>query len=84
MLRYVMVGIASGLLFGVLDGVLNANPLARKLLQVYEPIARTSVNASAGMIIDLVYGFVLAGMFMFLFHSLPGYLLAPAGEARSW
>ncbi len=72
MLRYVIVSIVSGLLFGVLDGVLNANPLARRLLDFYEPLAKSSVNVAAGVTIDLVYGFVLAGMFMVLSPCLPG------------
>ncbi len=72
MLRYLTVGVVSGLLFGVLDGVLNANPLARRLLAVYEPIAKTSVNVGAGMLIDLLYGFVLAGMFRLVCPCLPG------------
>ena len=72
MLRYVVISLASGLLFGVLDGLLNANPLARSLLDVYRPIARPSINVVAGVAIDLVYGFVLAGMFTLLYRSLPG------------
>jgi len=71
-LRYTVISLVGGLLFGVLDGVLNANPLARSLFDVYQPIARTSINVVAGMIIDLMYGFVLAGMFMLLSPALPG------------
>ena len=72
MLRYTVISLVGGLLFGVLDGVLNANPLARSFFDVYQPIARTSINVVAGMIIDLMYGFVLAGMFMLLSPALPG------------
>ncbi len=72
MLRYTVISLVSGLLFGVLDGVLNGNPLARSLFDVYQPIARTSINVVAGMMIDLMYGFVLAGMFMLLSPALPG------------
>jgi hypothetical protein len=71
-LRYTVISLVGGLLFGVLDGVLNANPLARSFFDVYQPIARTSINVVAGMIIDLMYGFVLAGMFMLLSPALPG------------
>jgi tRNA A37 threonylcarbamoyladenosine synthetase subunit TsaC/SUA5/YrdC len=74
MLQYVIVSVASGILFGVLDGVINANPLARKLYEVYQPIAKTSVNAIAGVIIDLLYGFVMAAVFSLLYASLPGQL----------
>ena len=72
MLGYIVVSIVSGILFGILDGVINANPLAQRLYQVYKPIAKTSVNPLAGMVIDLVYGFVMAGAFLLLYKSLPG------------
>ena len=71
-LRYVLVSVGSGVLFGLLDGFLHANPLARKLYRVFEPIARTSVNVPAGLAIDLVYGFALAGGFLLLEAGLPG------------
>jgi len=70
--RYIVVSIASGVLFGILDGLINANPLAQRLYAVYKPIARASVNFLAGIVIDLVYGFVLAGVFLLLHQSLPG------------
>jgi hypothetical protein len=72
MIRYIVVSIVSGLLFGVLDGVINANPLAQRLYEVYKPIARTSVSVPTGIVIDLVYGFVMAGVFLLLYESLPG------------
>ena len=72
MIGYILVSIISGILFGVLDGVINANPLAQRLYQVYRPIARTSINPLAGIMIDLVYGFVMAGVFLLLYKSLPG------------
>ncbi len=71
-MRYIIVSIASGILFGVLDGVINANPLAQRLYAVYKPIAKTSLNLPAGIAIDLVYGFVLAAVFLLLYKSLPG------------
>ncbi len=72
MIGYIIVSIISGILFGVLDGVINANPLAQRLYQVYKPIAKTSINPLAGIMIDLVYGFVMAGAFLLLYKSLPG------------
>jgi hypothetical protein len=72
MVGYIVVSIISGILFGVLDGVINANPLAQRLYQVYKPIAKTSINPLAGILIDLVYGFVMAGVFLLLYKSLPG------------
>jgi hypothetical protein len=50
----------------------NANPLAQRLYEVYRPIARTSINPLAGIMIDLVYGFIIAGVFLLLYKSLPG------------
>jgi hypothetical protein len=72
MKRYILVSIAAGLLFALMDGLMNANPLARELFSVYAPIARTSINTAAGLAIDLMYGFILAGLFLILHHSLPG------------
>ncbi len=72
MVRYIVVSLVGGVLFGVLDGVINANPLAVALYAVYKPLARDSVNAAAGMVIDLLYGFVLGGLFLLLYDSLPG------------
>jgi len=69
---YIVVGVFSGILFGILDGLINANPLARRLFDVYKPIARESMNPVAGMAIDLVYGFIMAGVFLLLYTSLPG------------
>ncbi len=72
MVRYIIVSIASGILFGILDAAINANPLAQRLYEVYRPIARTSINPVAGILIDLAYGFVMAGVFLLLHKSLPG------------
>lgn len=72
MATYLMVSIAGGILFGVMDGVINANPFAQRLFAVYKPIAKTSVNFIAGIVIDLAYGFIMAAVFLLLYASLPG------------
>jgi hypothetical protein len=72
MTTYIIISILGGILFGFLDGLINANPLAQKLYQVYKPIAKTSLNVVAGVIIDLAYGFILAAVFLVLYNSLPG------------
>lgn len=72
MTLYIFVSIVSGIIFGLMDGVINANPIAVKLYEVYKPITKTSVNFIAGMIIDIAYGFILAAIFMLLYPSLPG------------
>ncbi len=72
MVSYIIVSIVSGILFGILDGLINANPVARRLNEVYKPIAKTSINVLAGVVIDFVYGFIMAGIFLLLYKSLPG------------
>jgi hypothetical protein len=72
MIRLIAVGLGAGLLFLVLDGIIHANPLARQLYSVYEPISRARVNPVAGSLIDLAYGVVLAALFVKLSPSLPG------------
>ena len=72
MIRYIIVSIISGILFGVLDGIINGNPFAQKLFHSYKPISKTSINIPAGITIDLIYGFVIAGIFLLLYNSLPG------------
>ena len=74
MITYIIVSIVSGILFVVMDGFINANPLAQKLNKVYKPMAKTSMNIPAGIVIDLVYGFIMAGVFLILYYSLPGEL----------
>lgn len=72
MLNYVLVSLGGGLLFGLMDGLINANPLAQRLYAAYQSIARPSVNAAAGVVIDLSYGFIMAGLFLLLYRGLPG------------
>ncbi len=71
MVRYIIVSIASGILFGIMDGIFNGNPLAQRLYGVFEPIARKKINIAIGIIIDLIYGFALAGIFMLIQNGLP-------------
>ncbi len=72
MVAYFVGSVAGGLLFGLMDGLINANPLAVRLFAMFKPISRTSINVTAGIMIDLAYGFILAGLFMLLYPSLPG------------
>lgn len=72
MIRYTIVSLAGGILFGAMDGLVNANPLAQRLFQVFKPVVKTSINVPAGIAIDIVYGFVMAGIFLLLYKSLPG------------
>jgi hypothetical protein len=72
MTGYIIVSLGSGILFALLDALINANPLALRLFEVYQPIAKKQLNMVAGMIIDIAYGFILAGLFWLLYPSLPG------------
>lgn len=72
MAGYIIGSVARGLLFGLMDGLINANPLAVRLFAVFKPITRTSINVPVGIVVDLIYGFILAGLFLLLFPSLPG------------
>ncbi len=72
MLRVILVGLGCGVLFAVLDGLLNANPLAVRLNRAYQPIARPQVQMAKGLAIDLAYGLILAGLYLLLRPSLPG------------
>jgi hypothetical protein len=72
MATYIVTSIGSGILFGILDGLINANPLANRLYEVYKPLAKTSANFAAGIMIDLAYGFILSALFLLLYPSLPG------------
>jgi hypothetical protein len=72
MATYIIVSIVSGILFGLLDGLINANPTAVKLFDVFKPISRAAINVPTGVIIDLAYGFILAGLFLLLYPALPG------------
>ena len=72
MRRQIVVGLAAGAAFLVLDGAINANPLAQRLYTAYQPIARPGINVVAGSAIDLAFGVILAGLFSALRGSLPG------------
>ncbi len=71
-LTYIVLSLASGILFGVMDGLLNGNPLGARLLAVYKPIARDTISIPAGVVIDLAYGFLMAAIFLLLYPALPG------------
>ena len=47
MIRYIIVSTISGILFGVLNGLINGNPFAQKLFQTYKPISKISVKNPA-------------------------------------
>ncbi len=54
-----------------MDVLINANPFAQHLYEVYRPIVRVSVNVPLGIVIDLAYGFAMAGIFLRLYRALP-------------
>lgn len=72
MTTYVIVAVAGGVLFALMDAAVNANPLAARLFQAYRPIARETLHPVAGVAVDLAFGFVMAAVFLLLYHGLPG------------
>ncbi len=72
MRKYLFSGLGGGILFALLDGVLNANPLAVRLMAPYQPIARKSPEIAPALLIDLAFGFILAVFFLRLYSALPG------------
>jgi hypothetical protein len=69
---FIIVGVAAGVLFGLMDGLINGNPLARRLNAVFTPVARKSLNLPIGIAIDIVYGLAMAAFFVLLYTALPG------------
>jgi hypothetical protein len=53
-----------------MDALINANRFGQELLIPFKPIARREVNFIAGILIDLFYGFALAGIFLLISPSL--------------
>ncbi|MEW5979066.1 MAG: hypothetical protein AB1898_25000 [Acidobacteriota bacterium] len=70
--RVMSVGLGSGLLFGALDALIHANPLAVRLYAPYRPMAKESVNMPAGLSIDLAQGCIMAVIMLILYQGLPG------------
>jgi hypothetical protein len=70
--RYVAASIAIGVIFVLLDAVVNANPLAEQAYAVFAPIARPGIDIVPAIAIDLAYGFALSAMFLVLYRALPG------------
>jgi len=71
MIRYIIAAILTGLMFGIMDGLINANPYAVKLMECYKPIARQGINIPAGLMIDLMYGFAISGIYLLIIPVLP-------------
>jgi len=70
-MRFIITAVLTGLLFGLMDGLINGNPYAVKLLECYKPIAKQTINVPVGFLIDLLYGFVISGIFLIIWPSLP-------------
>ena len=73
--RFLFVGVGGGLLFAVLDGLLNGNPLAGRVLAYLKPIARERIRIAAGVALDLLWGFAMAAIYLLVRSSLPGHAL---------
>lgn len=71
MLRFIIAAFLTGLLFMIMDGLINGNPYAVKLMECYKPIAKQSINIPIGLLIDLFYGFIISGIFLIIMPVLP-------------
>ena len=71
-MRYAMIGWICGILYWILDGVINWNPYAQKFYQVYKSNMKIALNLPKSFFIYLVYGYAMAGIFILLYKSLPG------------
>jgi hypothetical protein len=71
MIRFIIAAILTGLLFGIMDGVINGNPFALRLMECYKPIAKQEINVLIGLLIDLFYGFAISGIFIVIIPALP-------------
>lgn len=71
MVRFIIAAVVTGILFGAMDGFINGNALAARLMECYKPIAKTTINIPAGIIIDLLYGFVITAVFIAVKPVLP-------------
>ena len=70
--RLAIVGLAAGLLFALMDGLINANPMAHRLYAMFRPSSRESVNAPLGLMFDLISGIVMAFVFVALAPAFRG------------
>lgn len=71
MLRFIITAVLTGLLFGIMDGLINGNPYAVKLMECYKPIAKQQIDIPVGLLIDFLYGFVISGIFIIVMPVLP-------------
>ncbi len=72
MLKYVIISIISGIGFGILDLIINSLPIARKMHEYYQPVSRQKVDVLGGILINVFFGFAMAGLFILLSGCLPG------------
>ena len=71
MQRFIIAAISTGILFGIMDGLINGNPLAVRLMKCYKPIAKQNINIPVGLLIDLAYGFAISGIYFSIIPILP-------------
>jgi hypothetical protein len=71
MIRFIIAAIVTGLLFGIMYGLIQANSFAIKLMECYKSIAKQMINIPAGLLIDLLYGFIISGIFIYIMPALP-------------
>lgn len=72
MRQILITGVFSGMLLILFDGIINGNSFARKILSVYNPIARESIRILPAILINFMYGFFFAFLYFNTVSFLPG------------
>jgi hypothetical protein len=71
-IRFLVVGLSSGILFAFADGLVNQNEIAKAMFEYYKVIARTGTNYAVIIGTFMLYGFVMTWIFEILYSALPG------------
>ena len=61
---FLTIGAGIGVAFAILDGLLNANPVAQRVYAAFRPIAQQTVNVPLGLSFDIISGVVMAALFV--------------------
>lgn len=73
-MRYLIISLACGILYWILDGIITWNPYAQKLYQssAFRSNVKPAFSLLKSFCVYLVYGFAMAGIFLLLYKALPG------------
>lgn len=65
------MGLIAGVVFVMLDALINANPIGANALAFYKPVARGQFLMPVGIVTDIISGLVIVFFFALLYPSLP-------------